>query len=129
RGPGHAAKLADELPNCDVAAIDDVGRHVATKAAWVVPMSRCRPRRQPFAPVWIRRLDVDLALAVPRHLKAQMRVEPSIRLGETQKVILAVLDAAHLIMPIVSQCWWQVHRDLGSPHHGRWPPCVRDLRL
>ena len=60
RGPGQAAKLADELPDRDVAAIGDVRRHVAAEAALVVPVSRRRPRRQPLCPRRIRRLDVDL---------------------------------------------------------------------
>ena len=82
RGPRHAAELADEFADRDVSAIGDVRRHVAAKAALVVPVRRRRPRRQPLLPCRVRRLDVDLHLAIPGHAKAQMRIEPRVGLGE-----------------------------------------------
>jgi len=38
RGAGHAAKLADELPHSDIAAMGDMRRHVAAEAALIVPV-------------------------------------------------------------------------------------------
>jgi hypothetical protein len=39
----HAVKLGDELAHRDLAAMRDVGGHVAAEATEVVPMRRCRP--------------------------------------------------------------------------------------
>ena len=102
-GPGHAAKLADELPDRDAVAIGDVRGHVAAEAAFVVPVSRCRPCRQPLSPRRIRRLDVDHLLAVPRYAERQVRIEPGVAFGQFQKSVPVSIEKVIFVVAAIPQ--------------------------
>ena len=83
---GQSAKLADELPDgarlaAAILIARDVGTHQSPQPGFVVPMRRGRMLRTPFHPVRIGGLEIDAALAVPRHGQAEVWIQPAVVFG------------------------------------------------